>query len=259
MKVRSSLLQIAATIIFFGALAQAQPHEAARGSGRGSSVQLGDKVVVIPAPEGYEEAGSQFKEVNDRFVSTEAPGADFLLAHLPAAQCQLLRNGAPLELNRYTKIAVMKAIRNLAFAESDMAGAIAEFRKNSGAMFDPDGPTMKAVMENAERGLTNLASRPIELGLNGTQNLGEFDVRPDVYSVMLLITYKVGSEGTQSTMVMLASLTFLKVKQRLLYVTAYRKISSPAALKTELKPGISEMKQFTTKWVNEILAANKEG
>jgi hypothetical protein len=38
----------------------------------------------------------------------------------------------------------------------------------------------------------------------------------------------------------------------------YRKISSPAALKTELKPSMVEVKQFTTKWVNEILAANKK-
>ena len=254
MKVIQSLLQIGATVVIFGALAQAQPHEAARGP----LLRLGEKVVVVPAPEGYEEASSQFKEVNDRFLSVEPPAADFLLAHLPAAQCQLLRKGAPLVLNRYTQVSVLKAFRNLAFSESQMAATVAEFRKNSGAVFDPDGPTMKAVMENAERGLTNLASRPIELGLEGTKNLGEFDVRPEAYSVMLLITYKVGSGNTQSTMLMLASLTFLKVKERLLYVTVYRQISSTAALKTELKPGISEMKQFTTRWVNQILATNEE-
>jgi hypothetical protein len=28
-------------------------------------------------------------------------------------------------------------------------------------------------------------------------------------------------------------------------------------MKTELKPGIAELKQFTTKWVDDILAANQ--
>jgi hypothetical protein len=56
---------------------------------------------------------------------------------------------------------------------------------------------------------------------------------------------------------MLCSMTFLKVQHRILFVNVYRKISSLAALKTELKPGIADVKQFTTKWVDEILAANQ--
>jgi len=255
MKVSHSLLRIVAALVVFAGLAQAQPHEARNGA----SVQLGDKLIVVPAPKGFEEAGSQFKEIKDRFVATEAPGADFLLAHLPVSQCESLRNGEPVALERYTKVTVLKALRDVIFSETDMAAAVAEFRKNSGALFDPDGPTMRAVTEKAERGLTELESKPIGLGLKPTENLGEFDVRPGVFSVLLLITYQVEVGGTQSIMPMLASLTFLKVKQRLLYVTVYRKINSAAALKTELKPGISDVKQFTTTWVNEILAANKEG
>lgn len=38
----------------------------------------------------------------------------------------------------------------------------------------------------------------------------------------------------------------------------YHNFSSPAAVKTELKAAVVEVKQFTTKWVNEILAANPE-
>lgn len=256
MNARHFALQIVAVILIASGLAHAQTHEAVDAV-KDSSVQLGDKLIAVPAPEGFEEASTQFKEVKDRFLATEAPGADFLLAHLPAVECQWLRNGLPLTLRRYTKISVLKDYRNVVFSDADMATAVAEFRKNSGALFDPDGPTMKAVTEKAERELSNLASKPIDLGLSGTKNLGEFDVRPDVFSVMLLITYKVGPPDKQSTVLVLASLTLLKVKQRLMYVTVYRGISSPAALKTELKPGISETKQFTTKWVNEILAANK--
>jgi hypothetical protein len=118
---------------------------------------------------------------------------------------------------------------------------------------------MKVVTEKAERGLTNLESKQIGLNLNSTQNLGEFDVRPDVYSSMLLIRFTVDSEGVKSQTVMLASMTVLKVRQRILYVGVYRKLSSAAAVKNELKPGVLELQRFTTKWINDILAANKEG
>lgn len=261
MKIDRLLFQIIAAIVLCGGLAQAQPH----GAGRSTStpplarIQLGDKVVLIPSPEGFEEAGSQFQQVKERFVSTEAPGADFLLAHLPTALCRSLREGGPLVLERYTKISVMKAIREQAMFDADMAATIAELRRNGSVIFDPDGPIMKAVTENAERGLTKLESKQIGLNLNSTQNLGEFDVRQDVYSTMLLMNFTLDSEGVKSQTIVLASMTVLKVRHRILYVTVYRKISSPAALKTELKPGVLEVQQFTTKWINEILAANKEG
>jgi len=50
----------------------------------------------------------------------------------------------------------------------------------------------------------------------------------------------------------------LKVGPRMIDIDVYRNLSSPAAVKTELKPSVIEVKQFTTKWVNEILAANRE-
>jgi hypothetical protein len=253
MNIRYLAFQTIAAILVVAGLAHAQTHEAVTGS----SVQLGDKVVVVPAPEGFEEASTQFKQVKDRFLATEAPDADFLLAHLPVDYCQSLRKGGTVEMDRYTKVSVLKNFREQVFSDADMAVTVAEFRKNSGALLDPDGPTIKAVTEKAQRGLTNLGSKPVGLGLNATENLGEFDTRPDVYSVLLLITYTADVGGTQTITPMLASLTFLKVKQRLVYLAVYRRITSPAALKTELKPGMSEVKQFTTKWANAILAANK--
>lgn len=260
MNARHFALQIVAVILVASGLAHAQTHEAVKDSSaqKNSSVQLGDKVIVVPAPQGFEEASTQFKDVKDRFIATEAPSNDFLLAHFSLEDCQSLRKGAAITLNRYTKVSVLKDLRQQAFSDADMTATVAEFRKSSGALLDPDGPTMKAVTENAERNLANLNSKPIDLGFKETENLGEFDVRPEVFSVMLLFTLKAGSGGTESITQMLASLTFLKVRQRLVYVAVYRKISSVAALKTELKPGMAEVKQFTTKWVNEILAANKD-
>jgi hypothetical protein len=253
MRFSKSTFLVAVLIAVCVTAAQGQQDEVAKTA----SVQLGDKVVVIPNPEGYEEGSSQFKEIKDRFIATESPEADFLFSHLPASECRLLRNGGSLVLNRYTKVSILRALRAQAIFNPDMKAAIEDFRKNSGTILDPDGPTMKTVMERAERGLTDVTSTQIGLNLSQTQNFGEFDVRPDVYSVMLLFTYSVESGGTKSLVPMLCSMTFLKVQHRLLFVNVYRKISSLAAMKTELKPGIAEVKQFTTKWVNEILAANQ--
>lgn len=258
MRLRKSTLLLAALVAVCGAVVHAQPKQAQQKQvAKTASVQLGDKVIVIPNPEGYEEGSSQFKEVKDRFMATESPQADFLLAHLPASECRLLRNGGSLILNRYTKVSISQALRARSVFNPDLKAAIEDFRKNSGAVLDPDGPTMKTVMERAEQGLTDVLSKPIGINLNQTQNLGEFDVRPDVYSVMILFTYKVESQGFKATVPMLCSMTFLKVKHRILFVNVYHKINSLAALKTELKPGIAEVKPFTTKWVNEILAANQ--
>jgi hypothetical protein len=258
MRLSKSTLLAALLVAVCGVVVQAQPkHAPQKAVAKTSSVQLGDKVVVIPNPEGFEEGSSQFKEIKDRFQATESPQADFLLAHLPESECRLLRNGGSLQLNRYTKVSISKALRAQTIFNPDMKAAIEDFRKNSGAILDPDGPTMKNVMEKAEKGLTDVTSTPIGLNLGATQNLGEFDVRPEVFSVMLLFTYNVESNGTKTTVPMLCSMTFLKVQHRILFVNVYRKISSLAALKTELKPGIADVKQFTTKWVDEILAANQ--
>ena len=111
-------------------------------------------------------------------------------------------------------------------------------------------------MEKVSRQISELTSKQIKYEINDTQDLGEFDVRAESYSRMVLVTYTKESQGTQSITSMVGSMTFLKIGPRAINVFVYRKMSSPAALQTELKPAVIELKQFTTKWINEILAAN---
>ena len=97
MRLSKSTLFVAVLVAVCGVVVQAQPKQAPQKAvAKTSSVQLGDKVVVIPNPEGFEEGSSQFKELRDRFQATESPQADFLLAHLPESECRLLRNGGAL-------------------------------------------------------------------------------------------------------------------------------------------------------------------
>ena len=246
--------QFAAIIFSIAAVAHAQSREAAKVS----SVKLGDKVILIPDPEGYEEASSQFEKVKQALVSMESPNSDTLLVHLPVSDCERLRTGSPPELLQYTKVAVSKNRREFTVTDEYMTGLVAAWRRNGAVEMDPDGPVTKALTEKLSRRISELTSKQIKFEINDMEILGEFDVRPDVYSTMILATYSKYKEGTQSIRTMVGSMTWLKIGSRLINVLIYRTLSSPTALNTELKPTVIELKQFTTKWVNEILAANRE-
>ena len=259
MKLNKTTLLIAITLVFsFGVAAHAQPHQTKTSSSSSSSVWLGDTLIYIPSPEGFEEVAGQFEILKKVFEATEAPVNDMLFAHLPVADCKVARTGQMPKLTNYTKVSVLRDARAQSFSKADMDAVVVEFRKNGAALLDPDGPTLKSLAENIEKNLATLSPNKTQLGFTQTQNLGEFDVRPDVYSIMLFMTYVMEIQGTPTTVPVLATLTFLKLKNRLVYINAYRGISSPEAVKAELKPRVAELKQFTTKWVNEILAANRE-
>ena len=151
---------------------------------------------------------------------------------------------------------MLKSRREITSSNEDMASFVAEFRKNRTVILDPDGPLLTSVMENLSRQISEASSKEIKYAVDSTQYLGEFDVRPEVYSTMVFVTYKKDGDGTETMRAMVGSMTVLKVRTRIINIAVYRTLSSPAAVKTELKPAVIELKAFTTKWVNEILAAN---
>ena len=252
MKPGKSILLIAASIVC-SVVAPVQSQQA-----KSSSVKLGDKVIVIPNPEGFEEASLQFEKVRQDLGRMETPASDNLLFHMPTSDCVRVRTGLRPEFHHYTKVSVLKSRRELTSSNEDMAGFVAAWRKNSAIVLDPDGPVLKALMEDLSQRLSEAASKQIKFDVNGTKYLGEFDVRPDVFSAMVFSTYTKGVDGTEAPRGVVVSMTWLKVGPRIINVGVYRNLSSLAAIKTELQPAVIEMKQFTTKWVNEILIANRE-
>lgn len=256
MKLSKVTILAAVFVFLIGTAAQAQPHEPSQQAKR-SSVRLGDQVIVIPDPEGFEEGTSQFPAVKDLFMAIEAPVNDMLLGHLPVSDCKTLRDGGTIVFTRYTKVSVLKEAREIAVSDAVMKDTVAAFRRDGAKMLEPDGPLITDVMRNAEKGLERLQSREVGLNMNETKNLGEFDVRPNVYSVMLLMSLSVDSEGTKTTVPLLASLTFIRIRERILYLNVYHKLSSTTAMKAEFKPAMAEVTQFAEKWADQILAANQ--
>ena len=253
MKPGRSMLFLAATLVFGTVINSAQSQQA-----RSSTIKLGDKVIVIPNPEGFEEASSQFEKIRLFLTAMQPPHSDTLLLHMPVSDCDRLRTGSNPEWHHYTKVSVQKSMREVRSSNADMAGLVAEWRKNGAVLFDPDGPLLTSMMERVSRRSSEATSKQITYNVNDTQDLGEFDFRPNVYSRMIFMMYTKDINGTKSMYAGIGSMTLLKIGPRIISVAVYRNFSSPAVVKTELKPAVIEVKQFTTKWVNEIFAANPE-
>jgi hypothetical protein len=251
MKLNRAILLPAAVLVFaFSVAAHAQSHEAKTGAKASSLslVQLGDKLIVIPAPEGYEEASSQFPGIKERFTLTEAPENDMLFVHMPRSDCELLRNGSKPTYDQYTKISVVRAGRTVTVTRPMMALAVDGLRKSAATFLDPDGPQMKELERHVARGLSQADARETKIDFGKPVMLGEFNVKPDVFSMLLLLTIKGSVGGVETTTPMLLSVSYVRVRDRLIFVYGYRSFKS----KVDVEP----IKLFTEKWTNSIVAAN---
>jgi len=223
------------------------PNRAGAATTRPSAVtlRLGTSAVVVPAPAGYEEASSQFENIRIRFTETEAPSNEMLLVHLLSSDCDLLRSGQAPTMAQYTKVSVLRTAKEQAFSQADLQAVVAEFRKNGAAMLDPNGPRMKAVLEHVEQALKKVDSPDATLDMSQPINMGEFEVSPNIYSVMILMSFKT-NEGKMNPV--LAAMSFMRVQERLLYVFSYRKY--------KLRTDVDTLRTFAKTWTASILAAN---
>ncbi len=210
--------------------------------------QLGDQATRIPAPEGFEEAASQFEVIKDQFTRTEAPENDMLAVHLPHADCERLRAGEFGPFNFNTKISVRRVVRDQAYSAERFANLVATFRKNGTEILDVNGPTMKSAIKRLDNSLSELNKQETQVDLSQPINLGEFDTRPNVYSVMLVLNFKTKSGDGEVSVPILGSLSYVRVGQRLIYVYTYRKYISAG--------DVEVLRNFTKKWIGQILAAN---
>ena len=216
---------------------------------RAATFELGAQVLTIPAPAGFEEAASQFEKIKTHFSSTEDPGNDMLAVYLQSADCEKLRAGEFGPLSFYTKVSIRRGVRELDYSTERFAQLVAAFRQNGAQILDVNGPVMKAATERLDKSLTELNEQETQVDLGQPVNLGEFDTRPNVYSVMLLLNIRTTTGDGEASVPILGGLSYIRVKQRLVYVYTYRKYKSKA------DAGI--LRAFTTEWINQILAANR--
>ena len=245
--IKSGKLIVAALLFVLCPGAYAQQHEARRPTS--SSVRLGNQIIVIPVPEGFEEASSQFDAFKQRMTTTEAPQNDMLVAHMPVSDCNLMRQGSDPTYDFYTKVSVLRIAREMAVTREMLANAAEGYRKNAGTFLDPNGPEMQRLQKRLSQGISDLDSRETTIDLSKPQQLGEFDVRPDIASFLTMITVTTTVGNARVSVPMLSTTTFIRVKQRIIFVYAFRKYRSAADMEA--------IKQFAKKWNTSILAANR--
>ena len=123
------------------------------------SFHLGDQVIAVPTPAGFEEATSQFENIKNYFTGTEAPDNDLLAVHLPHADCEKLRAGEFGPFNFNTKVSVRRAIRDQNYSAERFASLVSTFRKSGSQIMDINGPTMKGVLERLHKTFSELSKQ----------------------------------------------------------------------------------------------------
>jgi len=209
---------------------------------------LGDQAIRIPAPEDFEEAASQFEPIRRLLASTEAPANDMLAVHLPHAVCEKLRAGEFGSFNFYTKVSVLRAGRDQDFSAGHFAETVTLLRKTSPQILDVNGPTMKGAVKQLDKGLSDFNKQETQIDFNQPVNLGEFDSRPNVYSVMLVMSFTTKIGENEKRFPLLAGVSLVRIKERLVFVYTYRQYKSVT--------DVEVLRDFTKKWVDQILAAN---
>jgi len=241
---RTFALTAAVTILFLvgsSGIAQTSKTEV-------TTFQLGNQLTVIPAPEGFEEAASQFESVKELFSRTEVADNDMLSVDLPKADCDKLRAGEAATFKLYTKVSIRKAIRDLDYSSERFAELVATFRKSGAQALDVNGPVVKNAVRQLDKGLSEINKKETTVALSQPVNLGEFDTRPNVYGVILLLTFTSKSGDSEVTTPLVAGLSYVRVKQRLIYVYTYRVYNSAA--------DVAALRDLSKQWLTKILAAN---
>jgi hypothetical protein len=220
----------------------------AQSAGALNNYQIGNKKIAIPAPIGFTEATSQVPVIKERFIATEAGENDLIAVHLPIEQVQLLKNGDFFDLTFYTKVSVSKRMKTLTVSEANFAEFTTAFKKNFPALTDPGGKEMKAILSSISDNLTELNKEKTTAAISQPVNLGLIENSSNVYGTLLLMQIKLVRDGKEATQLLLCGLSAVRVREKILFIYTYKAY--------EKEKDVAEIKQFSKKWINQIIMAN---
>ena len=215
------------------------------------SAKLGDKTVMLPAPDGYEEVSQQWEAMKTAFTLMTPREGDLLGAYMHVSDCDLMRNRQIPLMPSWLMVNIFREARTHVSSEAEFARVIAYARKDGENLIDPKKKDVKEQFARMNEFLTNVYSKDVKLDLSKPKILGVFDNRPNVYSQLLLLKLGVQVDGKDVDQPpMLGTMSLVLVKERIITVLAYKKIESN-------KDDAEMLTKLTTNWINQILAANK--
>jgi len=235
-----------AAIVVFAIAAQVSPQTQKSDN---LSVVFGDQTILIPTPEGLLEITGKAPIVSSTFRATEPATNDLLATYITDSDLQRIKGGSPPLMHFFGKVSTLTAARAQDVPHPIFEASAEEFRKYAEKYADPERPGVKELVDNAEEILSKATSGTAKVEVGKPKNLGAFEKSANVCSILMMTTVDVvaGEETIKRKLVVGSSLVY--VKQRILFVNAYRTYESDADLET--------MKQSVSKWTKSILAANE--
>jgi hypothetical protein len=210
-----------------------------------SSFELGSKSVVIPAPEGFTEISARFPHVASRLAATEDPGNEILAIYLPDSLVYKFAADEDRDLEFYTKASIAKPAKTLEFTPEMFAAMTAKMEKSFDSYLKIEGPLLKQIKGNAEKGMSEFWGGETSVALNQPKSLGFFDKGENVFSAMLFINVSVGRKKYP----LLVTTSSLNLNNRLVFLYAYRMSSA--------NEDVEMLRAFTKNWTAAVIAANK--
>lgn len=207
--------------------------------------QLGSKTIKIPAPEGFAQILERFPRVASRLNATEDSGNEVLAVHLPDPLVYKFAADEDRDLEFYTKVSIARPAKTMDFTTEMFAGYVAKMEQSFDAYLEPEGPMLKQIKGNAEKGMTQFWGSDAKVVVNQPKSLGFFDKGDNVFSAMLFINVALNRKKYP----LIVTTSSVNINQRLVFLYAYRMSSS--------KEDIEMLRTFTKKWTNAVIAANK--
>jgi len=177
-------------------------------------------------------------------MATEDPGNEPLATHFPVSVIPQFEANQDHDLEFYTKVSISKRARTTDLTPEAFWQIQSSVDREIGALFGAEGTLRNRIEGNAGKGLSALWDNQTSVRIDLPLNLGVFDRGERVISSMVFLKYEVNAKKCS----MLATMSFLSVNQRLLFVYAYKT--------NWVKEDIEMLRDFTKKWTAAIIAAN---
>ena len=204
-------------LVFVATTVQAQAPKASL------SVTLGDKVVLLPAPEAFEEVTSQWETAKRIFAATVPADGDLLAGYLRASDLDLLRKGQVGSYSSWVTVSILREGRTHVSDKAEFARIVGYALQDGEKLTNPDRRAIKDGLANLDKVLSTATSKDVKIDVSKPKVLGTFDRRPDVFSNLLLIHTKVNVDGKEAVSTpVLAAMTLVLVKQRIIGVYTYK-------------------------------------
>lgn len=222
------------------AAAQTVSTEAAKVSA--AAVELGSRTIRIPSPDRFTDSLLHFPRVASRLIAAESPMNEVLAVHVADDIVPVLREGADPDLPFYTKVSILKDLKNVDVEAAEFKTLAAEFEKMSPGELQS---AVRSVEGHAAEGLSRYWGTDAALKVGETRMLGYFGKQEQSMSSMFLMN----AEMFNRKLLILGSMSLVHVNKRVLFLYVFR-----------LPTGADDqaiVTGLTRSWTAKTIAANK--